>query len=72
MPAGILLAFMEDIRDIRRQLGLTQTEMADRLGLNQSTICRLERGTLTVDKRTALAVQALLAQHTAAPSARVA
>jgi transcriptional regulator with XRE-family HTH domain len=52
---------MEDIRDIRRQLGLTQTEFADRLGLHQSTISRFERGDLPIDKRTVLAAQALLA-----------
>jgi transcriptional regulator with XRE-family HTH domain len=52
---------MEDIRDIRRQLGLTQSEFADRLGLHQSTISRFERGDLPVDKRTVLAAQALLA-----------
>lgn len=52
---------MEDIRDIRRQLGLTQIEFADRLGLHQSTISRLEGGSLPVDKRTSLAAKALLA-----------
>ena len=50
---------MDNIRDIRRQLGLTQCEMADRLGLNQSTISRFERGDLPVDKRTMLAARAL-------------
>jgi hypothetical protein len=53
---------MENIRDIRRQLGLTQIEMAERLGLHQSTISRFESGELPVDKRTALAAKALLAQ----------
>ncbi len=52
---------MEDIRDIRRQLGLTQSEFADRLGLHQSTISRFENGELPIDKRTALAAKALLA-----------
>lgn len=53
---------MEDIRDIRRHLGLTQSEFADRLGLHQSTISRFESGDLPLDKRTVLAAQALLSQ----------
>lgn len=63
---------MDDIRNIRKQLGLTQAEFADRLGLNQSTISRLENGEIPLDKRTQLAAQALLAEHvatTAAPEA---
>lgn len=52
---------MDDIRDIRSRLGLTQIEFADKLGLHQSTISRLESGDLPVDKRTSLAVQALIA-----------
>jgi transcriptional regulator with XRE-family HTH domain len=59
MLAGILSGAMENIRDIRRQLGLTQTEMAKRLGLNQSTISRFENGDLPLDKRTELAIKAL-------------
>jgi len=62
MPEGISKAAMDNIRDIRRQLGLTQIEMAERLGLHQSTISRFESGDKPVDKRTALAAQALLAQ----------
>ncbi len=56
---------MDSLRDIRRQLGLTQIEMGERLGLDQSTISRMENGSLVVDKRTGLAVQALLATHVA-------
>lgn len=56
---------MDNLRDIRRRLGLTQIEMGERLGLDQSTISRLENGALAVDKRTALALQALLAAHVA-------
>jgi transcriptional regulator with XRE-family HTH domain len=63
---------MSYIRDIRRQLGLTQTEMADRLGLNQSTISRFERGDLPVDKRTALAVRSLLPEPQTQPSSAAA
>jgi len=56
---------MDNLRDIRRQLGLTQIEMGEQLGLDQSTISRFENGALPIDKRTGLAVQALLAAHVA-------
>lgn len=56
---------MDNLRDIRRQLGLTQIEMGEQLGLDQSTISRLEGGSLVVSKRTALAAQALLAASVA-------
>ena len=45
---------------IREALGLTQEQMAGKLGLHQSTISRFERGELPLDKRTLLAAQALL------------
>ena len=53
---------MQDIQTIRKALGLSQSEMADRLGLHQTTISRFERGELTLDKRTLLAAQSLLSQ----------
>ena len=34
----------EEFRAIRRQLGLNQTELADRLGMTQPMVSRLERG----------------------------
>ena len=34
----------EEFRHIRRQLGLNQTELADRLGMTQPMISRIERG----------------------------
>jgi len=54
---------METIADIRKALGLTQAEMADRLGLHQSTICRMERGEVETDKRTMIAAQTLLPRN---------
>lgn len=48
-----------DIRDIRRGLGLTQNELATKLGLHQTTISRFETGDLPVDERTLLALDAL-------------
>ena len=34
----------EEFRAIRRQLGLNQTELADRLGMTQPMVSRIERG----------------------------
>lgn len=53
---------MESILDIRKALGISQTEMADRLGLHQSSISRLERNEIVPDKRTMIAAQALLSE----------
>lgn len=53
---------MEDIRAIRSQLGLTQIGFAEKLGLHQSTISRLETGEMEIDKRTRLAIRALVAE----------
>ena len=33
-----------EFRQIRRQLGLNQTELADRLGMTQPMVSRIERG----------------------------
>jgi DNA-binding transcriptional regulator YiaG len=32
------------IKELRRQLGLTQTEFAERVGVNQATVSRWEQG----------------------------
>ncbi len=53
---------MAAIKQTRRALGVTQAELATLLGLNQSTISRLESGALEVDARTALALEALVAR----------
>jgi transcriptional regulator with XRE-family HTH domain len=50
---------MVDIRAIRADLKLSQAELADKLGLHQTTISRFETGDLPIDKRTELAVLAL-------------
>jgi transcriptional regulator with XRE-family HTH domain len=50
---------MLDIKALRRDLKLSQTQLAARLGLHQTTISRLETGEMPVDKRTLLALQAL-------------
>lgn len=51
---------MMDLRTIRQEeLKLSQTELADKLGLHQTTISRFETGDLPLDKRTELAIEAL-------------
>lgn len=53
---------MAEIRQTRKELGATQAQLADMLGINQSTVSRMESGTLEVDPRTALALEALKAR----------
>lgn len=50
---------MVDVAQIRNDLKLTQAELADKLGITQSTISRFETGGLPVDRRTELALLAL-------------
>ncbi len=52
---------MADIRSLRQELGFSQSELAAKLGLNQSTISRFETGELPVDERTRLALEAVTA-----------
>jgi len=52
--------FMDTIADIRKALGISQAEMADALGIHQSTLSRLERGDIPTNKRTLIAAQSLL------------
>ena len=51
---------MDDMRAIRLQLKLSQIELGERLGLNQSTISRMETGAMPIDRRTSLALAALV------------
>lgn len=51
---------METIAAIREALGVTQADLAEKLGLDQSTISRMERGELVPDKRTMIAARTLL------------
>ncbi len=38
-----------DVRKIRANLGLSQVEMAERIGISQSTVSKLERGIMEPD-----------------------
>jgi transcriptional regulator with XRE-family HTH domain len=50
---------MLDITAIRKELNLTQLELAEKLGVTQGTVSRFETGALPLDKRTELAIEAL-------------
>jgi transcriptional regulator with XRE-family HTH domain len=43
-PDYLMALFGELVRKWRRDLGLSQRRFADKVGMNQSTISRLERG----------------------------
>jgi transcriptional regulator with XRE-family HTH domain len=49
-----------DIRETRKALGLTQAELAEMLGVDHSTVSRLESGIIPLTLRTQLALEALL------------
>ena len=60
MRGALASVFMDTIQSIREALGLTQAELAECLGIHQSTISRMERGELETDKRTMIAARTLL------------
>ena len=50
-----------DISSYRKDLNLSQADLAVRLGVTQSTVSRWETGELKIDKRTELSLDALKA-----------
>lgn len=50
----------QELRHARRKLGLTQQQLADKLGLTRVFIGMMERGERAIEKRTALSVLYLL------------
>jgi transcriptional regulator with XRE-family HTH domain len=52
---------MTEIEAARKQLGLSQADLAKKLGVNQASVSRFESGELAPNARTLLAVRALLA-----------
>ena len=51
---------MSSFRETRRTLGLSQADLASKLGVHQTTVSRFETGDLPVDERTMLALDALM------------
>ncbi|MBK9496668.1 MAG: helix-turn-helix transcriptional regulator [Xanthomonadales bacterium] len=49
-----------EIKTARQALGLTQAQLAEKLGVDHSLVSRLERGEVVPSTRDKLAVEALL------------
>jgi len=48
-----------DLCALRALLRLTQSELAERLGMHPNTVARMERGELLISRRTATALRVL-------------
>lgn len=48
-----------DLKQIRLDLGLTQTEFGEKLGVTYGTVCRWENGKYAISERTAMVVRML-------------
>lgn len=49
-----------DIKAIRKDMGLTQAELGALLGVDHSTVSRLESGEIPMTERTKLAMEAIV------------
>jgi DNA-binding XRE family transcriptional regulator len=58
-----------EILHIRKALGLTQPELADRLGVDQSTVWRWENEVVTPSKATMIALRSMLPSQRVTPAA---
>ena len=54
----------KQLKSARVKLGLTQTEFGAAMGITKTSIHRKERGTQTISKGDALAIEALLNRKT--------
>lgn len=54
----------EQVRELRRGMGLSQQALADLLGVARPTVTRWETGVLRVRKLTLTAIRFLVTQHT--------
>ena len=52
----------QGLRRLRRKLGMTQLQLATRLGMQKNSIARMERGERPVMRVTSLAVRYLLSR----------
>ena len=43
------VVFIDLLRSVRAELGITQVQLAERLGIDQSTVSKIERGERRVD-----------------------
>ena len=60
-----------ELRDIRKQMEMTQAELAEALDLSQPFIGMMERGEKPIEKRTELAVRYLLGERKAQGKPRI-
>lgn len=60
---------MVDVKAFREELGLSQMALAELLGVNQATISRFENDSLPMNRRTALALEAIRASRKPAAEA---
>lgn len=56
------------VRAAREQLGLTQTEFGDRLGVTRKTVSRWEQGTSPLKRRDRIAITLLVERPRASQS----
>lgn len=49
----------DELKEVRQEMGLTQGELAERLGLSPQFVGRMERGAQAIEPRTVLAVRQL-------------
>jgi transcriptional regulator with XRE-family HTH domain len=52
-----------ELKQRREQLGMTQAEFAEVLGVAENTVWRYEKGAQTIPKHMALSLEALEARH---------
>lgn len=57
----------EKIKAIRGQLGLTQIQLADKLGVGRNSLSFYETGKFPIDRKTELAILAVVAGLDVAP-----
>lgn len=57
----------EELKAMRKALGMNQQELADAIGMSRKAIGEMERGTAPIEKRTGMAVQLLVLTGAAAP-----
>jgi len=55
-----------DFRETRKALGLSQAELAEKLGVDQGTVSRYETGEIEMNARMELALEALMMKAKAA------
>lgn len=53
----------ESLKEARNLIGLTQSELAEILGVKPNTVARWERGLLSVPQAIELAMETVIRQH---------